>query len=742
MNKRRMLLSGAACIAFALPAMGQTSLEEIVVTAQKRSESLQDVPVAITALTAETLEKLDVRDVQDLPAVTPGLQIKTSDASANPKIFIRGVGLNDFNANAAGAVGIYFDGVYVASPLAQLGQFFDLDRVEVLKGPQGTLYGRNTTGGTVNLAPKQPSFAPSFDGSVEYGNADTTKAEMSAGGTLVDNKLAARIAGTYEKDDGDMLNRLTGHTLNATDRWAGRASFLYTPSDDLDVTLQIHGGQNKGDSRYTYVRPLIPQTAQATGPDGLCRPSFYNSGQCTDVLGYANTGGNPYAGDFGLEGHDDVDLYGLALNVRWAVGKVTLYSVTGYDFASRNDLEDTDASPNDEFHSTYRAVQKDFSQEFRIEAPLFDHARAVAGLYYLHDDLSTDSEYDVLGALRPMFVTPQDPTGFSLVNDVALVGFPYTQSTDGGAVFGQVDVDVTDKVTVTGGLRYSDDYKKFSYESTAEQAFEIFSIDEAKNFSSVSGRAAAEWRPTDQAMIYVSYNRGYKSGGFFGGYTRDPADLAPYKDETVNAYEVGSKTEWFDHRLRVNGAGFYYDYQNLQEFQLVERDGLTVQTYNNASNARVYGVDGDVSAIPLEGLELSLGAEYLNTEFLNYISYGEDLSGNRLPSAPRWSLSGIVDYDRPIGDLGSLNAMLAMSYRSTVYFDSHQEFRLSQEGYWLTDARVGWTAPNGKVSAGLWVRNLFDKTYVVDINNLDSFGFDALSMGTPRRFGGYVKWHF
>ncbi len=742
MSKRRILLSGVACAALAFPALAQTSLDEIVVTAQKRSESVQDVPIAITALSGETLERLDVRDVQDLPSVTPGLQIKTSDASADPKIFIRGVGLNDFNANSNGAVGIYFDGVYVASPLAQLGQFFDLDRVEVLKGPQGTLYGRNTTGGTINLAPKAPSFTPSFDGSVEYGNADNAKAEMAAGGTLVENKLAARISGTYEHDDGDMLNRLTGHTLNETNRWAGRASFLFTPSDDLDVTLQIHGGQNKGDSRYTYVRPLIPQTAQATGPDGLCRPSFYNSGQCTDVLGYANTGGNPYAGDYGLEGHDDVDLYGAALNVRWALGKVTLYSVTGYDFASRDDIEDTDGSPNDEFRSTYRAVQKDFSQEFRVEAPLAEHIRGVAGLYYLHDDLSTDSEYDVLGALRPMFVSPTDPTGFSLANDVAIVGFPYTETTDGGAGFGQVDVDLADDVTLTGGLRYSDDYKKFSYQSTAEQTFTLFSLDEAKNFSSVSGRAALEWRPTDQSMLYASYNRGFKSGGFFGGYTRDPADLAPYKDEVVDAYEVGSKNEWFDHRLRLNGAGFYYDYRNLQVYQLVERDGLTVQTFNNASNARIYGVDSDITAVPLEGLELSLGGEYLNTEYLNYTSYGEDLSGNRLPSAPRWSLSGLVNYDHPIGDYGSLNALLDISYRSTVYFDSHQEFRLSQEGYWLTDARVGWTAPNGHLSAGLWVRNLFDKTYVVDINNLDSFGFDALSMGTPRRFGGYVKWHF
>lgn len=748
-----LLLSGVALAATPESARAQQTaaeddgLQEIVVTAQKRAQNLQDVPVAITVLTADKLEKLDVRDVQDLPNLTPGLQIKTSDASANPKIFIRGVGLNDFNANATGAVGIYLDGVYVASPLAQLGQFFDLERVEVLKGPQGTLYGRNSTGGAINVTTRQPSFDSSMDGSLEYGRFNSVKVESGVGGAVVPGKLAIRIAGVYERDDGDTFNRYTDSNVNAVNRWAGRMSLLFTPSDDLDVTVQFRGGQNRGDSRYTQARPLIPQTAQATGANGLCAPAYYSSGQCTDALGYADTDHNAYAGDYNLKGQDKVDLYGTSVNVRWNLGWATLYSITGFDSADRGDLEDTDASPNNELQSAYKATQHDISQEFRVEGSLTDKLRGVAGVYYLHDYLTTQNQYDILRDLRPLFTTPDNPTGFSVANNVAVVGYPYNQTTNSYAAFGQMDYELTSMVTLTGGIRYSLDDKDFHYRSTLENSIEVLNVSDSKSFDSVSGRFAVEVRPVDDVMVYASYNRGYKSGGFFGGYTRDAADLTPYADETLNAYEIGAKTEFWGKRLRVNASGFYYDYSNLQVFQIITRDGIPTQTFNNAASARLYGVDADITVAPIKGLEVSLGGEYLNSEYQSYVSEGENLSGNRLPSAPRWSLTGIVSYDTPLdgvkgAELGTLNASLDTSYRSLIYFDSHNLSRLSQSGYWLTDARLGWTTPGGALSMGVWVRNLFDKTYIVDINNLDSFGFDALSMGSPRRYGGYVQWHF
>lgn len=736
---RFLLLSGMALAA--LPATAQEAmLEEIVVTAQKRQQNLQEVPVSVTAISGDALLDQGVANVQDLGKLTPGLQITATDAAANPKIFIRGVGLSDFNANAAGAVGIYVDGAYVASPLAQMGQFFDLAQVEVLKGPQGTLYGRNSTGGAINITTRRPDFDTSGEGEISYGRYNDLTLQAASNAPIVADRLAMRIAGIYERDDGRTYNRVTDDDVNRTKRWAGRASFLLTPNDNFEALLQIHGGQNRGDSLYAQSRALVPINTAAAGPDGLCAPGAA-SGACVDGLGYSDTDNDPYAGDYNLKGQDRIDLYGATLNLRWDLGSARLYAITAYDHAKRNDAEDTDASPNQLMEATYLATQRDFSQELRLEADL-DRVKAVGGLYYLHDYLNTDSQYDVLRALRPLFITPDNPTGLSIENNVAIVGYPYRQTTDSYAGFGQVDFQATDQLTLTAGLRYSRDEKEFHYRSTVEQAIELFSLDASKSFDSISGRLAASLKLTDDAMAYASYNRGYKSGGFFGGYTRDPADLAPYDDETLDAYEIGSKTEWLNRRLRLNLSGFFYDYQDLQVFQLIQRDGLPVQTFTNAASAHVWGSEFELTALPVAGLELGLSGAFLDAKYRDFISQGEDLDGNRLPSSPRWSLTGTVSHRQQVEGLGELALTANLSYRSKVYFDSRNLERLSQKGYWLADLTLGWTASDGGIGAGVTVANLFDKDYVVDINDLDSFGLDAVNYGRPRRVSAYVRWSY
>lgn len=737
-----LLLSGAVITALPATAQEQAVLEEIVVTAQKRQQNMQDVPVSVTALSGAALLDQGVRDVQDLGKLAPGLMIQSTDASANPKIFIRGVGLSDFNANAAGAVGIYVDGAYVASPLAQTGQFFDLAQVEVLKGPQGTLYGRNTTGGTINVTTRRPDFTVGGEGRIDYGRYNAITAQAATNAPLVEDKAAMRIAGIWERDDGRTLNRVTRRHVNDTDRWAGRGSLLLTPSDGFEALLQVHGGRNRGDSIHAQSRPLLPGIPAAAGPDGLCASGLYASGGCTDALGYADTDGDPYKGDYNLAGKDRVDLIGATLNLRWDLSGVTLYSITAWDHAKRNDVEDTDASPGRLIETTYLAKQRDFSQELRLEAAPTDKVKAVAGLYYLHDYLDTDSQYDVLRDLRPLFTTPDNPTGLSVENNVAMVGFPYRQTTDGYAAFGQVDFSATERLTLTAGLRYSKDKKGFHYASTVEQAVELFDLSADKSFDSVSGRLAAALTLSDDAMAYTSYNRGYKSGGFFGGYTRDPADLEPYDDETVDAFEVGTKTEWLNRRLRLNLSGFYYDYQDLQVFQLIERDGLTVQTFDNAASARILGLEFEMTALPVAGLELGLSGSLIDAEYKDFVSRGEDLNGNRLPSTPRWSLTGTVSHSQRLDGIGEIGLTANLSYRSRVYFDSRNLERLSQSGYWLADITLGWTSDDGAIGAGITVANLFDKDYVVDINNLESFGMDAVNYGRPRRIGGYFRWQY
>lgn len=729
-------------------ALGQQQppvVEEIVVTAQKREQSLQEVPVAVSALSGTALQDKHVSDIMDLNQLAPSLQVKASDNAANPKIFIRGVGLNDFNPNTASAVGIYADGVYIGSPLAQMGQFFDIERLEVLRGPQGTLYGRNTTGGAINVITRKPTQEMSADVNVEAGRFDSLNVEAAVGGGLVKDVLAGRVAVNVLRDDGYTLNRLTGHMGNDTDRWAVRGALSFTPSETFDALVQVRYGKSDGGSMWAYNRSIFPapDMPEVTGPDGFCAPGAYISGACTDIVGYANTSGNLYQGDYRFEGKDEVDTKGASLTLTWDMGAVSLISVSGYDSADRADLEDTDASPNDVVTASYRAEQNAFSEELRLQAN-DENSRTfwVAGLYYAKDELDTDSYLDVLRVLRPLFATPDNPDGFNPDLSVGMFAYPYTQDTESWAGFGQVDYGLTEQLTGTLGLRYSRDSKDFHYESVAEfGAIPIFTLDDSKDFSSVSGRLGLQYEFSDDANVYVSYNRGYKSGGFFGGQTVSPEDLAPYEDEQVDAYEIGAKTQWMDKRLRANLSTFYYDYKDLQVYTLVLRGAITVQNFTNAANARIYGAEAEFSVTPVEGLDLSLFGSWLDATYVDFRSSGEDYSGNRLPNAPRTSLTASARYQWPAFG-GALAVQTDATYRSKVYYDTRNVERLSDRERTFVNARIGWTSPDEHMEFGFWGRNVFDATNISDILAVEGLGFDAFSMNQPRTAGVYARYSY
>jgi iron complex outermembrane receptor protein len=739
----RMKLMGAVCVsalglAGAARAADTTpnTLEELVVTSQKRAENVQAVPIAITALSAAQLKDQHVTNILDLNGLSPSLSIKTDDNAANPKIFIRGVGLNDFNPNTATPVAIYVDGVYVGSPLAQMGQFFDLERIEVLRGPQGTLYGRNTTGGAINVISKKPTQTYTADASAEYGNYNAWTVEGGVGGPIVKDVLAFRLAGSGAWDKGYTLNTLDGTHGNDQDRWTLRGSLLYTPTPDLDVLAQVRYGESKGGSIWAYKRSILPGTAAATGPDGFCAPGFYTSGQCTDVLGVANTDPDLYHGQFHLEGKDKVRTLGAALTATWRLGPVQLVSVTGFDTAHRNDVEDTDAGPDDVITANYVARQNVLSEELRLQSTGDGPAKWVIGLYGARDKLNTSSYYDILRAIRSP--TPENPSGADPANSIGIFGWPYSQKTDSYAVFGQLDYSVTDKLIATAGLRYSADKKYFDYTSTAETIGALFSIDDSKKFSSLSGKAGLQYKISDTANVYVTYNRGYKSGGFFGGQATDPALLKPYRDEKVNAYEGGAKTEWFDRRLRLNLSAFYYDYQDLQVYDLVLVGAITEQIFTNASNAHIYGAEAELTATPIQGLTLQAGASALHATYQDFKSLAGDYSGNTLPNAPKLSLNGSAEYKWPVLG-GSMRVQGDVQYRSKIWFDSRNIERLSDKGRAFVNARLGWTDPKEHYEVGVWGRNIFETTNISDIIPIEGLGFDLFSMARPRTYGVYLR---
>lgn len=739
-----MLALSAGVAAAQTSAQDSTAIEEIVVTAQKRAENLQDVPVSVTALTSDALAARGVNNVLALNNLAPGMRISAADAAANPKIYIRGVGLSDFNPNASSGVGVYVDGVYIGSPLAQMAGFFDLAQVEVLRGPQGTLYGRNTNGGAINITTKRPSQTFGADASLEYGSFNAVTADLGVGGPIVADKLAFRVAAQYVKDDGYTYNRVTGHDLNAADHWAGRLSLLYTPSEDFELLTQANRYVNRGDATAPAHRALFPATAAAAGPDGFCAPGAYASGQCADLLGYADTDNNTRAVDANQEGKDKVDLFGASSQATWRLGGVSLVSVTAWQWAHRNDLENTDASPLQMVEINYRSRQHQFTQELRLQS---NDASArlnwVLGAYYMDEKVQDNTRQDVLRDLRPLFMTPENPTGLSLENSVATFGYPYTQKTKGYAVFGQADYKLTDRLTGTVGLRWSADDKSMDYRSQAEDGLiVILTSKQSKTFSAVSGRLGLRYELSDDTNVYATYNRGYKSGGFFGGLATTAGEMEPYDNETLDAYELGLKSEFFDRRVRLNASAFYYDYKNQQVFAQTTRNGLTVLVLDNAANSKVYGGEAEITARPIQPLTLTAGVSLLHAKYGDYFTEGKDFTGNWLPQSPKVTFNAAATWVAPLENGASIVANVDANYSSKVYFDNSNADRLSQDAVWIAGAQLSWRSPDQKIEAGAFARNLFDKTYTVAISNIDSLGVDLLSYNRPRSLGVFLRYHY
>jgi len=733
----------------AAPAAEQdgSTIEEVVVTAQKRSENLHDVPVAVTAFTAAAIADKRIERLSDLNNMAPNVRISGGDAAANPKMFIRGVGLSDFNPTSASAVGVYADGVYIGSPFATLGSFFDLGQIEVLRGPQGTLYGRNTTGGAISVTSNKPTMTPTADVGLEYGRFNSVVANAAVGGPIIAEKLAFRLAGQYITDDGNTVNEVNGHRLNDADRGAFRASVLFTPDEDDEALLEFNRYANRGGTRQAKSRPLFPATAQATGSDGLCAPGYYYSGQCTDIAGFSEPSSDPFKVSSNVEGKDRVDYWSTSLNYTHHFGDISLVSISAFQNVHRNAVENSDANPLDVLANHFVGYQKEYSQELRLQSDA-GPAKWVVGAFYMRDELKNNSTFDILRVFRPFFVSPSNPNGASPDDSVVFLRYRYNQTTDTYALFGQLDYSLTDRLTATVGLRYSADHKTFRYAETAEDAFSLLPVpryDQAKTFGDFSGRLGLKYDVSDNTNVYASYNRGFKSGGFFGGQADGDfykEQLAPFDNETVDAFEVGSKSNLFSRRLRLSLSAFYYDYKDLQAFSFVVRGARTVQILDNAGSAKVYGAEAEITATPIRNLQIDAGLAFLHAKYEDYVSAGGDYTGNQMPESPRFNMSLSAKYRIELASGASIEPSLDASYRTKIYFDPSQTKRLSDPSLFQLNGQLAWRSSDQKYEAGLWAKNLTDKTSLLEVTPVGGLGYDLLSYAPPRTYGLFVRYHF
>jgi iron complex outermembrane receptor protein len=733
---------------------------EIVVTARRRSESVQNVPMSLNAFGEDNLRALGVNEGRDVGKLVPGLVWKGAGASTRNNVFVRGVGNASVAYSSSPAVAIYLDDTYLNAQSMHGFASFDIDRVEVLKGPQGTLYGRNTTGGAIKFVTKKPKVgAPaSGDVDVDIGNFSYIKAE--AGISLPLGDIAAlRISGVSINRGGMYRDYLSGGRLVDKDVQAVRAQLAIEPTPELSILLSGSYGRSRSDNvRYKRIDYIDASKPAGFDPDtfapfySICANPMAGTGPgCTNfpiLYGIDNPESNHDA--YALQSNvrrgkppEHNTVYGGSANIDYDLGKMTLSSVTSYFHDSLQDPSDVDGSVENLASIRDTARLHQVSQELRLASNDGSRFKWVLGGFYFRERLN---------ASAPVTISADTPDlgPFGL-------GAVYTQITQSKAIFAEGTYSVLPKLDLTVGLRYSNDKKNMTFEyynfmpdgrpfidyqdlvtDSSLGYTPIFSVPRTTDSSnSLSGRFSLSYKFTPEIMLYASYNRGYKGAEFNVG--ADHPETATFaKPETVNAYEVGLKSELFDRVVRFNIAGYYYDYKNKQETLF----DAGVQRVANAQ-ARVWGFDADLTITPVDGLTLGGTFAYLNSkyrDFPNCTPAGGNCTGNRLPNAPRFSTQLMASYAFDLGD-HTVTLSGNGSYRSAIDFSAMNVSYLRQDPYWLFDARasVGVTK---NIEASLWIKNIGNKRYFVDAFDVSNLGYSLAMPGEARTFGVGFSGHF
>lgn len=751
MDKFGLSLFCSVCAAaLATPAVAQDAAQsaqsvdrsgdngEIVVTALRRAENLQSVPVSITALGGNQLAEQRFQQVSDLAGAVPNLQASPAGGDALPIFSLRGVSMSDFNVNQQGPVATYFDEVYKGSfPLLPLGMF-DLERVEVLRGPQGTLYGKNTTGGAINFISRKPGYDSEAYLKLGYGNYNRFDAD-GAVQTALGDKAAARIAFTFSRADGWFKNRLDGKPdVNAVRQYGVRASFLFEPSDKLDFVLRLS---------TSLQNPLNYGILGRPGPAGV-------GGGIYELFGgssYFRTGLGRREIESNYVDRNRQRTYGAALTTNWkASDALTVTSVTSYDYGKLLVPEDTDGSPLRAIEADYRGKAKQFSQDLRLASDFTGPLNFILGAYY---NVET-----VRGGTTYRYFNDIDVTGDGTIdaNDclqdfflACVYNNNYKQVKKSLAVYSDVNYKLSERVILRGGLRYTRDRGRlgnFSAQLLAADGTPIANTvpgdDPADIYATtatrfrkgtITGKVGIDFKTVDDDLIYASFSRGYRANAFNAQAFFSPAELTVAKPETVNAYELGFKSRFLDRAVTLNGALFYYDYRNQQALNV---DEFSIQTLINIPKSRILGGELELLVRPVAGVRINAGLGLLSTKIRDGVLSGVSLIGNRLPNAPKATASAGIDWDVMDNDGGKLTLNVNGSYTSKQYYDLFNTKRIAQGGYALVNGQISYRFADDRYGIAVWGKNIFNKyyhRYAIDLT--PSFGFDYIHLGDPRTFG-------
>ena len=737
--------------------MASAALDEIVVTAQKREEGLQDTPIAISAYSGEAIEKTNVSNISEVANFAPNVSFDftspVSGASNAAAITIRGIGQTDFALTTEAGVGTYVDGVYMSRSIGGVLDVLDIERLEVLRGPQGTLFGRNSVGGAISIVSRKPGDEVSGFFDISGGNYSRLHLRGSVDLPVSDN-FGVRVSASSKNRDG-YVKSLTepGWELGNEDRQAVRAVAVLDATPDFEIMFTADYSRIREQNaasilRGTTSRPGTPVGAYnvlAGPPTGMPAVIPYDDRWVTGNFDttYAN-------GPNGTE----IDAWGTSLILDWdLLDNLTVKSISAYRESEGFFNRDADGSPLQMTHTTNPGYYHDqFSQELQVIGDFADERlKYVAGVYYFSEEGS-------------------DPVIVPIGGDADTVTFGTVQimendiENDSMAAYVQFTGEITDALSLTAGVRYTRDEKEFHTDQFLETGlaslfifgapagFEVPLVPRdstvSNTFNDISPRVSVDYTWGNGVLTYASYSQGFKSGGFNLRYVLPRPEVLTFAPEDVDTYEVGVKFQGFDDRLRVNAAGFHTKYDGIQ-LTTFELGGAPVT--DNAGEVELWGAELEIAAVPVDNFELGLNVGYLSHE---YVGLNADAVTNTpfveqqitlntsLPNAPEWTINFNAEYVFPLANSGEIALRGDWFYSSEVENDAQNSVFLHEDGYDIGNASLTYTAPGEGWEVYLFVDNITDERYLVSGDSNYGIGFHEANVNRPREYGGGIRVRF
>ena len=680
-------------------------LKAVVVTAQRREESAQRVPTAVSVLSGENLEDAGIgRKAGEVLDYVPNASAATQ-LHARPRWWIRGVGTGQQQLDFANPVGFYLDDIYISNASATGFPLFDLDRVEVLRGPQGTLWGKNTTGGAVSVVSRKPTFGSNDGGlKLDYSSFNDKLVEGASNGVIWSNRLAGRAAFHYESRDGRFTNLYDGRHAGEYQDGAARLQLLGKVTDDFTALANLHFRK--------YTSNGTVSTVTGVGDGGTYLGGYVPSVRLNDVNSNA-----PAA--------SDVRQTGASLNLKWQLGPYALTAISGFEEYKETTLSDGDNTPLEVSRGWVDALSRQYSQEVRLASPRADQWNWVAGLFYFNEDIKYKSASARLPGVDTVVGAP----------NYALSVFDHKNQSF--APFASSTFNFTDALSLTGGLRWTWEKRDLDIDRIANgpgslsftdivewwnpatiksPLVQVFSVSPSKTWTNFTYDLTPTFAITPDARVYFRYARGIKSGGFNTAATTQSA-LITVEPEKLNAYELGAKTTWLRRRLTANASAFYYDYRNIQVNVVgpLPPTNTAVSYLQNAQKGRVFGGEIELEALPIRYLHISGNLGLLDAKFTEFKAlFGTaDYAGNHLVRSPTVSSLVRADLALPI-DL-PLNLTVGGDWHFTsrqfFYTTGQTDPLLQQKAYSIVNAHITVQSRDEKVSLVLYANNLLDVRY-------------------------------